>query len=163
MLVLKTDRCCSVFFGGRVNEMDTSSKGMGMARHIAVSLATALMLLLSVTAWGAEQALPFTAEEDCDGARYVWYYYKQADLPYDYVPASAFPQSSRFRPVVDDAPQPGDVAWWGEYMAVYDPSAPAQHNAPEEYNLRTAIGLFSLQELEKRFGRATWYRYEKQD
>lgn len=134
-----------------------------MARHILASLATALALLLSATAWGTEQALPFTAEEDCDGARYVWHFYRQAGLPYDYVPASAFPQSGRFKPVADGAPQPGDVAWWGEYMAVYDPSAPTQRNAPEEYNLRTSIGLFSLPELEKRFGQATWYRYDKRE
>lgn len=130
-----------------------------MVRAFALIMAVTLACSSPVLAAGEGDTLPAVAEQDCDGSRYVWSVYQEEGLPYDYVPAGAFPQSDRFAPAPEDAPQPGDVAWWGDYMAVHDPRAPEWWNAPPEYSLRTAIGLFSLPELEARFGRVQWFRY----
>jgi hypothetical protein len=97
---------------------------------------------------------PFTARDNTDGARYVWFIYGQAGFPYDYVPAASFPSSKKFRPSPWNKPQVADVAWWKDFVALY-----AGDDAPQESNLITAEGRRSLREFEKKRGPVKWFRY----
>ena len=113
---------------------------------------------LSIRAQAPLQTFPFTAEENADGARYVWYVYDQTGFPFDYVPAKALPASKNFRPAPNNKPRVGDVAWWKDYVAIY-----AGDDAPRDSNIRTAQGSVGLGELEKRYGPVKWYRYREND
>jgi hypothetical protein len=104
------------------------------------------------------KTFPFTAEEDTDGARFVWFMYQQSGLPYDYLPAKQFPNSKHFRPSPNNIPQVGDVAWWKEFMAIY-----GGKDAPETSNLMTAPGAVGLRELQKKYGPVKWFRYWKKE
>lgn len=100
------------------------------------------------------KTFPFDAEEDEDGARYVWWIYGQADIRYMYFPAKFFPDSGTFRHVSDGIPQEGDVAWWKEFVALY-----TGNNSPDGINLMTASGKTSLKKLQDKYGQVKWYRF----
>jgi hypothetical protein len=104
------------------------------------------------------QTFPFTAEENADGARFVWYVYNQTGFPFDYVPAKELPASKNFRPAPGNKPRAGDVAWWKDYVALY-----AGDEAPRDSNIRTAQGSAGLRELEERYGPVKWLRYREND
>jgi hypothetical protein len=84
-----------------------------LALYFLLTLASAIPALAAVP--GA--TLPFTREENSDGARWVWFIYQQAEFEYDYACTVDFPASPRFRRV--DAAQAGDVAWWPDYVAIF--------------------------------------------
>jgi hypothetical protein len=109
--------------------------------HKRIIVASLILLIIGMNASAKE--FPFTAEQDADGAQFVWFIYQQSGFPYDYLPAKQFPTSKRFRPSPDNIPQPGDVAWWKEFMAIY-----AGKDAPETSNLMTAPRAVGLKELE---------------
>jgi hypothetical protein len=125
--------------------------------------ALALLFLMSfvVPSSADERTFPFTAQEDSDGARFVWFIYKQAGFYYDYLPAKDLPKSPRLKPAPRNKPQPGDVAWWKQFVAIYEPNAPQKFGVPEGSNLLTAPEVVSLRTLEMRYGPVTWLRYEK--
>jgi len=121
-----------------------------------------LFLMSLVTPSSAdERAFPFTAQEDSDGARFVWFVYKQAGFYYDYLPAKDLPRSSRLKPAPGNRPQPGDIAWWKQFVAVYEPNAPQKFGVAEGKNLLTAPEVMSLHALEMKYGPAKWLRYDK--
>jgi hypothetical protein len=66
--------------------------------------------------------MPFTREEDADGARYVWFTNCRAGFPYAYVPTADLPRSASFVEVDSTTPpaglRPGDVVWWPTFMAM---------------------------------------------
>lgn len=99
---------------------------------------------------------PFTAAQNADGARYVWFVYGKTGSKYSYLPAGRLPASERLRPAPGNVPRTGDVAWWPDFMAIY-----AGPGAPDAANLVTAGGRLSLAELERRYGPVKWYRYFK--
>lgn len=68
--------------------------------------------------YGPRMAFPFTAEEDSDGAMYVWFVICDSGFRYEYISANEFPHSKRFREVQD--PRDGDVAWWPGLVALYN-------------------------------------------
>jgi hypothetical protein len=84
--------------------------------------------------YGPGKAFPFTAEEDSDGAMYVWFIYCDTGFRYEYIPASEFPHSKRFRKVQD--PRDGDVAWWPGLVALYSGSKHEYMNARGFQTLR---------------------------
>lgn len=94
-------------------------------------------------------ALPFTEEEDRDGAMYVWYIFGQSGFDYPYVPARDFPKSPFFRKVEEQ--QTANVAWWKGFVALTE---------NRKAVLLSARGEVSLKETVKKRGRVTWYRYE---
>lgn len=100
-------------------------------------------------AYGPGIAFPFTAEEDRDGAMYVWFLYCHTGFRYEYIPASEFPQSKRFR-IVDD-PRNGDIAWWPGYVALYD--------AKKQFFM-TALGEFHPDDLKQDFPKPKFYRMQ---
>lgn len=53
-----------------------------------------------------------------DGAEYVWRVFCVSGLRYSYIPASQFPVSARFEQV--STPQTGDIAWWPEFVAIFN-------------------------------------------
>lgn len=95
-------------------------------------------------------SFPFTEEEDRDGAMYVWFVFGQSGCDYLYTRARDFPRSPYFERIA--IPQPADVAWWKEFMAVY---------RGNDQKLLTAKGEVSLKLLEKKHGKVIWYRYNK--
>ncbi len=95
-------------------------------------------------------ALPFTAEEDADGARSVWFVLNRAGFPREYEPCQAIPKSEYYREV--DDPRPGDIIWWPKFMALYDPSAPAGQE------IVAAGGRRSLRKLEAKYGKPKFFR-----
>ena len=50
-----------------------------------------------------------------------------------YKPAAKFPTSNRFVRVKDKTPVTGDVAWWKEYMAIYNTELPGGNNLNSHY------------------------------
>ena len=112
-----------------------------------------MLFALSVTPAVAQQrrTLPFTQQEDSDGARYVWFINEQAGLPYPYVPAREFPRSPWWGEVPRSQIREGDVAWWADFVALY---APDKSGA----DLSTAPGGLRLSSEEKRRGPAKVYR-----
>ena len=44
-------------------------------------------------------------EKDVDGSRYVWFYFKSNNLPYDYQPVETFSKSEKFVPPEQKTPQ----------------------------------------------------------
>lgn len=124
-------------------------------------------MILALSAWALvvgsgfqapSKTFPFTAEEDADGARFVWFIFGQSGFSYEYLPAERFPTSKNFRPAPNNKPQAGDVAWWKEYVAIY-----AGDEAPEDADLLCASGRLSLKTLEKRFGTVKFYRFWKDE
>ena len=93
-------------------------------------------------------ALPFTGEEDRDGAMYVWFILGRAGVRYPYIGADALPKSGLFSRVT--TPQEGDVAWWPGYVAIF---------REKERTLFSARGEEQLASVEARRGAAIWYRY----
>ena len=95
-------------------------------------------------------ALPFTEDEDRDGAMHVWFIIGQSGFDYPYVAARDFPKSPFFRKV--EEPQPGDVAWWKDFVAL---------SGSGKGVLLSGRGEVPLKETVKKRGRASWYRYER--
>ncbi len=93
-------------------------------------------------------SLPFTAEENRDGAMFVWFMLGREGIDYPYIKAADFPQNPFFRQI--DEPRPADVAWWKGFVALYK---------GEKGTLISASGDISLKTLEKKRGKAVWYRY----
>ncbi len=128
----------------------------------------AIWVLLALSSVGSSLAasqrnFPFTAEEDSDGARYVWFKYQQAGFPYEYLPAKDMLTSRHLKPAPKNKRQTGDVAWWKQFVAIYDPDAWQTFHVPKGRNLLTAPGVLSLRDLEKRYGPVKWLRYWKPD
>ncbi len=67
----------------------------------------------------APQKIPFSAEENRDGARFIWFLHTQTGFPYAYIPARAFPASSEFAEVRRDSARSGDVAWWSDFVGLF--------------------------------------------
>jgi hypothetical protein len=68
----------------------------------------------------ASHVLPFAAEDDRDGARFVWFIYGRGPFRYDYVPADRFPRPADFTEVEPRMARAGDVAWWPGWMGIAD-------------------------------------------
>jgi hypothetical protein len=122
--------------------------------------AVAFLAFLPLSA-SADSGLPFTAEENADGARFVWYVLQRSGMEFDYLPADHFPESPRFRAIEHGLQEAGDVAWWPYLMAIYDPNFPKARELPLDVAIVTAKGPLSLTKLEEKMGPAIFYRYEK--
>jgi hypothetical protein len=94
--------------------------------------------------------LPFTAEENRDGARFVWFVYGRAGLSYEYMSAQEFPSSDEFIEVEPDSAHPGDVVWWSEYVAIF--------TGLETRTVMRAEGEITLGALVARYGKPRYYR-----
>jgi len=94
--------------------------------------------------------LPFTAEENKDGARFVWFIYARVGMSYEYISAHEFPSSDEFTEVESESAQPGDVVWWPEYVAIF--------SGPETHNVMRAEGELALDVLIEQYGEPRFYR-----
>ena len=121
---------------------------------------TAFFALLPLSA-NADSNLPFTAQENADGARFVWYVLQRSGMEFDYLPADHFPESSSFKVIEHGLQDAGDVAWWPRMMAIYDPNFPKARELPLDVAIVTARGPLSLTKLEEEMGPAVFYRYRK--
>lgn len=108
-----------------------------------------------------DAGLPFSAEENADGARFVWYVLSRSDMKFDYLPADHFAESPNFTPVEHGLQKSGDVAWWPQMMAIYDSNFPKARELPADVSIVTAKGPLSLTRLEQEMGPAIFYRYKK--
>ena len=120
----------------------------------------AILAVLPLSA-NADSGLPFTAEENADGARFVWYVLQRSGMEFDYLPADHFPESPYFTVIEHGLQDAGDVAWWPQLMAIYDPNFPKARELPLDIALVTAKGPLSLTKLEENMGPAIFYRYGK--
>ncbi len=93
-------------------------------------------------------ALPFTADEDKDGAMYVWFVLNRSGIHTPYITAARIPDSLIFTRV--DLPKTGDIAWWKGFVAIMDISG---------QRLLTAAGNQTRAAMERKRGKAVWYRY----
>ena len=109
----------------------------------------------------ADSGLPFTTEENADGARFVWYVLQRSGMEFDYLPAEHFPESPTFTVIEHGLQDAGDVAWWPHLMAIYDPNFPKARELPLDVAIVTAKGPLSLSKLEEKMGPAVFYRYRK--
>ncbi len=127
-----------------------------LARIVVAALAIGTTCLAS-----GDSGLPFTPEENFDGAKFVWYVLNRSDMKFDYLPADRFAESPNFIPVEHGLQKGGDVAWWPGMMAIYDPDFPKARELPEDVAIVTARGPLSLTSLEQEMGPAIFYRYKK--
>jgi hypothetical protein len=100
---------------------------------------------------GPGRRLRFTAREDPDGSRFVWFLLDRAGVPCEYLPAAEFLASPRWEPVPRDRRLPGDVAWWKGYVALFRGARP-------EGEVSTGAGPRRLQEMEAERGPARFLR-----
>jgi len=122
-----------------------------MTRRFLVLLLAVMLMPLVVAGQTQKPApLPFTAEENIDGARFVWFVLNKAGLPRPYEPCSAIPKSKFYRKVTD--PGAGDLAWWPTFVALYDPT-----KAPTN-DVLVAGARLSKADLEHKLGPAVFYR-----
>ena len=123
-----------------------------------IRIKTILILFLSiifVSTINAQQpakTLPFTAEQDADGARFVWFVLNETGFPRPYEPCKDIPKSQYYREVSE--PRTGDIAWWPSFMATYD------SRQPPDSNILAARGFLSLKELESKLGPAKFFRIQ---
>jgi hypothetical protein len=129
---------------------------------IASRMAAALVaLVIAGSAAHGDQGLPFTAEENADGARFVWYVLQRSGMDFAYLPARQFTESPDFTIVKHGLQGTGDVAWWPHLVAIYDPNFPRARELPDDVALVTAKGPLSLTTMEAEWGPAVFYRYRK--
>jgi hypothetical protein len=97
--------------------------------------------------------LPFSADDNGDGARFVWFANCRAGLPYAYVRTADVPHSGDFTEIdsttPSGGPRAGDVAWWPSYMGTI-----AGASGP----IITPGGPLDLAELTKRLGPVRFFR-----
>jgi hypothetical protein len=72
------------------------------------------------TSSAGSHVLPFSAQEDRDGARFVWFIYGRGPYRYEYVPVDSFPRPSEFTQVEPEMVQAGDVVRWPQWMGIAD-------------------------------------------
>lgn len=96
-----------------------------------------------------QTSLPFTEEENRDGAMFVWFIFGQEGLDYPFTKSADFPQSPFFKEVLER--QPADIAWWKGFVAIY---------RGEKGTLFSARGDLSLKAEEQKRGKARWFRYD---
>jgi hypothetical protein len=130
----------------------------GRRRTMARSLAAAVGFLLVTASQMAAQdptadSLPFTAEENVDGARFVLLAHRRAGFDYEYVAAADFPTSDQFREIAPESARIGDVAWWTEYVAVF--------SGRDAAAVLTAEGPAALAVLTDRYGPPRFFRLRK--
>jgi len=131
-----------------------------MQKTIALTAILAFFCLSSIgfaTSNSNGKTFPFTEAEDHDGAKFVWFVYSQSKYRYDYIKAGDFPKSNRFSPSPNNKPQPGDVAWWKTFVAIYSPD-----KGRTEY-LSTAKGKIELNKMILKLGPVRYFRYNKPD
>lgn len=109
----------------------------------------------------ADNNLPFTAQENADEARFVWYVLQRSGMEFDYLPAEHFPESPTFTLIEHGLQDTGDVAWWPHMMAIYDPNFPKARELPLDVAIVTERGALSLTKLEEEMGHAVFYRCRK--
>ena len=96
-----------------------------------------------------EKTLPFTAEENADGARFVWFVYGTVGYSYDYVSTKEFPSSPAFK-LVANVPQDQDIAWWPDFIGLYSAKSRSVSFRGQK---------FSIADLEKEKGPAKYFEY----
>lgn len=131
-------------------------------RRIARAFFAAMVIGISCPAFG-DASLPFSAEENADGAKFVWYVLNRSDMKFEYLPADHFAESPNFTPVEHGLQRSGDVAWWPAMMAIYDSNFPRARELPQDVAIITAKGPLSLTRLEQEMGPAVFYRYKATD
>ncbi len=105
---------------------------------------------------GTKKTLPFTAEENKDGARFVWLVCERANCRYEYVPAKELPVSPAFQKLkTGDAPEAGDIACWPTLVGVYGPAK------SDEGELIFAEGRKPLRTIQGKLGAPTWIRFRE--
>jgi hypothetical protein len=117
-------------------------------RLIAIWLT--LLSVIAQTPVLSQRSFPFTAEEDVDGARFVWFILNQQGYARDYEPCEKIPESKHYREITD--PRPGDIIWWPKFMAFYNPSA------TDEHQVLAAGRYMSLKALVAAYGRPRFFR-----
>jgi tetratricopeptide (TPR) repeat protein len=96
-----------------------------------------------------QTSLPFTAEENRDGAMFVWFILGQEGFDYPFTKAVDFPRSPFFKEAQER--QPADIAWWKGFVTIY---------RGEKEMLLSAGSDLPLKAEEKKRGKARWFRYD---
>jgi len=96
-----------------------------------------------------EHVLPFSPDENADGARFVWLIFRHQGMPMPYVSAQDLPGSTDFRSIPADSARDGDVAWWPSLVGLYDAGSKA---------LLLLEGERPMAEITQRLGAPHFYR-----
>ena len=70
-----------------------------------------------------QHVLPFTQEENTDGARFVWLIERRNGFLRPYVPATDFPKSTDYRLIEPDSARDGDIVWWPSLVGFFGAGA----------------------------------------
>lgn len=105
------------------------------------------------------KTLPFTAEEDADGSRMVWFLLNVSGLKstkHAHISARDIPKSNRWLKLEPSKPlQEIDMAWWPNGVAILS------NKKTETFNFKG--NLVQLSELERRFGKPEYRRFNTAD
>ena len=122
-----------------------------------LAMIVAMALTGSSLAATKGETLPFTEDEDFDGARTVWLFFNSSGIPgtkHAYVPAKEIPKSNRWLKLDSKTPlQIGDMAWWPNAMAIL------RDKEKEKYIFKNKI--VTLTALEERYGKPEFRRFNK--
>jgi hypothetical protein len=114
---------------------------------LAATILTAFALPASAALPEAPASQMASLHQHDDGAEYVWRVFCVSGLRYSYIPASQFPVSNRFEEV--STPQTGDIAWWPEFVAIFN-------GQKSEYI--TSVGFLKLADLSADGSAPKYYR-----
>lgn len=117
-------------------------------RHFVLPLLLCVGSAPMLSAQGGQ--LPFTAEENADGARFVWFIMGRAGFSYPYIPADSFPTSREFTEVDPDSARAGDVAFWPHFVALF--------SGPPDNTLVLVGPRVPLKEMVAQRGKVRYYR-----
>lgn len=114
------------------------------------------MTILTTTCFAAPtKTLPFTAEEDSDGSRMVWFLMNVSGLKstkHAHISAKDMPKSNRWLRLEPGEPlQEIDMAWWPTAVAVLS------DKKTQTFNFKG--NLVPLKDLERRFGKPEYRRF----
>lgn len=129
-----------------------------MPVHVPFAALLAIMLF-STTCLAADpsKTLPFTADEDQDGARTVWFLLNAGQVPgvrYAYTPANEIPKSNRWLELQPGTPlQTFDMAWWPNAVALLEDRVKGRYIFKNQ--------RMPLVELERIYGKPSFRRFSK--
>jgi hypothetical protein len=134
-------------------------KGTPLRNAILITIMTIAISACNCFAQVPGKAFPFTEDEDRDGARMVWFLMNVSGLKatkHAYIPVKDIPKSNRWLKLKPDEPlQQIDMAWW--------PNAVAILMDTENKIYRFKADVVPLRELEKKFGKPEYRRFNTAD
>jgi len=110
-----------------------------------------LFIILFVLGCSSQNSIKTESNTD-DGSNFVTSILKEKDGNYTHTKTKDIPNNPKFKSVEEGKQIWGDIAWWSNFMGIYDAFSKS---------VITSKGSIKLSDLIKRNGKVRWYRYGK--